>query len=283
MWRGRPCPRVSLTFDPGGPRPAIDAAAGAEAVVRGPEGDVYALGKVDADTFQIYFPGLARFDFRPPSWRVRAISSRVAADELVVDLFRTTVRPIVLQIAGFEVLHASAVRHREAVLAFCGTSGTGKSTVAHGLSQRDWTHWSDDAVVFETGAASDVRCFQLPYAVRLRDPTREFFAAPDGDVAAVEDGDEDSPRALAAITVLERQAVSGHEIRRLDSGEALRAVLPHAFRFTLEDQHRRRRTIESYIDLVSRVPVLLGRFSPGFARLPAFLDELEEALREFRN
>ena len=250
--------------------------------MRGPDGDIYAFGKVDAGTFRIYFPGLARFDFRPPSCRVRVTSSRLTPEELVFDLFRSTVRPLVLQIVGFEALHASAVRYRQGVLAFCGASGTGKSTVAYGLSQRDWAHWSDDAIVFDAEESTYVRCFQLPYTVRLRDPTRDFFAAIDGGVAPVEDGNEDRPRALAAVTVLERQTVGRHEIKRLEPAEALLAVLPHAFRFTLADQVRMRRTIESYIDLVTRVPVLLARFTPGFARLPAFLDELEQALLEFR-
>jgi hypothetical protein len=230
--------------------------------------------------FRIYFPGLARFDFRPPSRRIRAISSASASKEVVDDLFRSTVRPLALQIVGFESLHASSVRHEEAVVAFCGASGTGKSTVAYALSQRGWTLWSDDAVVFDGGGSTVVRCFQLPYTLRLREPTRSFFAVADNGTAGVEDGNEDDPRTLAAITVLERHAGRGHEIARLDSVDALRAVLPHAYRFSLADPLRTRHTIESYLDLVGRVPVLRGRFSPGFSLLPAFLDELEGSLRE---
>ena len=259
---------------------AIASAAAAHVVVRGPEGEVHAFGEEVGGTYRISFPGLARFVFRPPSTKIRATFGPLAAEDLVIDLFRTTVRPVALQILGFEALHASSVRAGEDVLAFCGTSGTGKSTVAYGLSRRGWPLWSDDAVIFDTEASTGVRCFQLPYTVQLRDATRDFFAVGQNQPPGVEDGNEDTPRALAAITVLERHTGNGHEIRRLDSGEALRAILPHAYRFTLTDRQRTRRTVESYLDLVTRVPVLRARFSPSFAQLPAFLDELEETLRE---
>jgi hypothetical protein len=125
-----------------------------------------------------------------------------------------------------------------------------------------------------------VRSLQLPYSVHLREQTRNFFAVTDGGEAAVEEGNEDDLRPLAGITVLERYDRSGHEIRRLEPSEALRALLPHAYRFSLADRRRTRQTMESYLDLVARVPVLSGRFSPGFELLPEFLDQLEASLRE---
>jgi hypothetical protein len=268
-----------LTFDQR--RDAIDVPPHAEAVVRGPDGDTYAFGTVEGGTYRVYFPGLARFDFQPPAARVRVTVTHSADDDLVVDLFRTTVQPLALQVVGFEVLHASAVLRRDKVFAFCGVSGTGKSTIAYGLSQRSCTLWGDDALVFDADGPSGVRCFQLPYVAQLREPTRNFFAVTEDAPTVGDEGIPDSPRALAVITVLERCADGRHEIRRLDSAKALEAILPHGYRFTLTDRPRTRRTVESYLDLVARVPVLLGRFTPGFERLPAFLDELERSLPEF--
>ena len=43
----------------------------------------------------------------------------------------------------------------------------------------------------------------------------------------------------------------------------------------LEDLDRKRRMMETYLELVQRVEVVRFQFPPGFDRLPAVLDELE--------
>ena len=55
--------------------------------------------------------------------------------------------PMAFQICGTQVLHASALYHRDTlgVIAFCGDSGSGKSTFGFGFSQKsNWEQISDD-------------------------------------------------------------------------------------------------------------------------------------------
>ena len=53
---------------------------------------------------------------------------------------------------GDEAIHASAVLLGDAVVAFCGRSQTGKSTVAYGLHRRGCRVWADDTLVFDASA-----------------------------------------------------------------------------------------------------------------------------------
>jgi hypothetical protein len=250
---------------------------GAEVAVRGPEGDARALGIVEDDTASLYFPGIARFAFRSPPEEVHADIAPGASEDLVRDLFRTTVRPLVLQLVGYEALHASSIAWGRRVVAFCGSSGVGKSTVAFGMSRRGHALWGDDVLIFNAASPSVPHCFQIPFSVRLRDSSRAFFNADgelvDGEVAGVD------ARELAAIVVLERDARE-HSITRLEPAAAFPALLPHAVRFTLDDTTRKGRTVENYLEVAARVPVLSARLAAGFDQFPRFLDGLGTSLEE---
>ena len=248
--------------------------ADAEVVLRDPDGTVCAYGSEHGDGYCVYFPGVADFSFRPGHDEV--IAQTCESSELVDDLFRTAVIPLALQVSGYEVLHASAVRTQAGVAAFCGLSGTGKSTVAYGLSRRGYPLWADDAVVFSALDEGETRCFRIPFAFHLRDASREYFAAPTPDALAVDDRREVS--ALTAIVVLERVLGAPARVERVSIADAVRALLPHAYRFTLTDGDRARRTVESYLDVGARVPVFHARYAPGFVQLPALLDAIENAV-----
>ncbi len=72
-----------------------------------------------------------------------------ASPDSIEDTYRRGVLPLVLQLRGHEVLHASAVSTASGLLVLCGVSGTGKSTFAYGLSRRGYPLWADDAVVLD--------------------------------------------------------------------------------------------------------------------------------------
>ena len=248
--------------------------ADAQVVLRDPDGTVCAYGSEHGDVYRVHFPGVADFSFRPG--RDEVIARTRDSYELVDDLFRTAVIPLALQVSGYEVLHASAVRTESGVVAFCGLSGAGKSTVAYGLSRRGYPIWADDAVVFSAVDEGATRCFRIPFAVHLRDASRDYFAAPTPAALAVDDRRETS--ALTAIVVLERVIEAAARVERVSIADAVRALLPHAYRFTLADGDRARRTVESYLDVAARVPVFHARYAPGFVQLPPLLDAIENAV-----
>jgi hypothetical protein len=250
----------------------------AHAVLRDPDGTVQAYGSKDGERYRVHFPGLADFSFRPGCSDV--IAHVGDSSELVDDLFRTAVLPLALQVSGYEVLHASAVRTPRGVAAFCGMSGMGKSTVAYGLSRRGYPLWADDAVVFSAADDRTTRCFRIPFALHLREASREYFAAPATEIAGVDSRRETSE--LTAIVVLERVVAATPTVEPMSIAAAMRELLPHAYRFTLADRARAKRTVESYLDVAARVPVFSARYAPGFVQLPALLDAIERAVTNTR-
>lgn len=64
--------------------------------------------------------------------------------------------PLAARLQGYELLHASAVRLGESVVAFVASSGTGKSTLAANLVARGWGFVTDDvlAVACANGKAT---------------------------------------------------------------------------------------------------------------------------------
>jgi hypothetical protein len=245
----------------------------AHVVLRDPGGRASAYGSKDREGYHVHFPGFADFSFRPGSADV--IAHVGDPSEVVDDLFRTAVLPLALQVSGYEALHASAVRTASGVAAFCGLSGTGKSTVAYGLNRRGYALWADDAVVFSAAGDGRTRCFRIPFALNLREASREYFAAP-AETAAVDSRRETSE--LTAIVVLERVAAAAPSVERLSLAAAMQALLPHAYRFTLADRERAKRTVETYLDVAARMPVFCGRYASGFVQLPRLLDAIEDAV-----
>src|SRR5829696_6052636 len=143
-------------------------------VWRDHDGTVLAYGHIVDGLHWMYLPGLASFCFGQDVEGVMALPHWPVREDLILDTYYRTVLPMALQVRGLEVLHASAVLTPRGVVALCAVSGTGKSTVAFGLSQRGWPLWADDAVVFET-SESGARAIPLPFGTRLRPAAAAFF------------------------------------------------------------------------------------------------------------
>jgi hypothetical protein len=191
-----------------------------------------------------------------------------------------------LQVAGKEVLHASAIRTTSGVVALCGASGTGKSTIAYGLSLRGYSLWADDAVVFDSTEAC-VRSVPLPFRIRLRSAAASFF----GYSSRAEHAPwrwegaelvERDPARLAALWLLKRESDIGEgqvQTRKLSSIEAFLAALEHAACYSLRDVERKQRMVRHYARLTDRVPFVEIRFAPELGRLSTLLDAMESCIQ----
>ena len=236
---------------------------------------MFAYGKVDRGIYTIYFPDVAQFEFRPDRPLVGVLATPATTDAALEDLFLTTVRPLFLQVAGYEALHASAIQTTRGVVAFCGASGSGKSTLAFALVRRAFEPWADDVLVFDAEREADVVSVHVPHPPRLRGPTRQFFLVEDGTSPVAHAGLQ-RPAPLALVFVLRQDDV--HAVRRLSPPEALERLLPHGLRFTLSDAERRRRMMAHYLNLVGTVKVFELGFRRGLDRLPMLLDEIEQVI-----
>jgi len=219
-------------------------------------------------------PGLARFRFEAGGTEVIAHPHGSASPELVREAYHRGVLPLALQLHGTEVLHASAVRMPRGVVALCADSGTGKSTLAVGLSRRGYPVWADDAIAVDTSGPS-VMTIPLPFEIRLRPAALSFLRYEHAPVDTPA-----NPEPLRALCVLKRaDRVDGSvAVEPLRPPVALPALLAHGYCFSLQDPERKRRMMRHYLDLVARVPVFEVRFEPDLERLPEILDGIEQAL-----
>jgi hypothetical protein len=234
-----------------------------------------------ADGYWAYIPVVGAFRSGADG-RIVAVPNEGVSEALVVDTYRRTIVPMTLQLLGRQVLHASAVETRGGVIGFCADSQTGKSTIAFGLGRRGYRVCADDALAFET-SSSAVDVYELPFSIRLRPASAEYFGAsvppaPElGPGGLISVGDRLAP--LAALCVLSRQPKGeGVDLRRLTTDAVIHRLLPHAYCFTLLEAELKRRTVEEYLRLAAHVPVYEARFTAAIDELPRLLSEIERVL-----
>ena len=204
----------------------------------------------------------------------------------VEDAYFRFVLPLTVQAMGREVLHASAVLGANGVIAICGDSGAGKSTIGYGLTNRGHRPWADDAVSFEA-RGDDLVAVPLPFFRRLRNDAIEYFgprAQPlrQDAIRSRPTRLRSGPKPFAAVFVVKKTRTPSRgrpvELRRIPPAEAFTTVLPYCQPFTLRDVERKRRMVAQYLRLSSTVPVLELRFVRDLAKLPLVLDAIEDAV-----
>jgi hypothetical protein len=256
-------------------------AARREIVLRDGDGLPQAYGWARDGDHWIEFPGLATFRLAPHGASVCVAPEPSADAGLVEDVFTSTVLPLALCLAGYEALHASAVRMPAGVVALCGYSQAGKSTIAYGLSRRGHDLWADDAVVFEVPASGPPRSLRLPFSLHLRPPSRAYFVRAGIGAADAAFTPGGGPSELAGLVLLERRppdAAPPAVVSELSLAEAVPAVLPHAFRLGLDEPDRKERALRTYLSLLAQVPVFRVGFRSELHELAGLLDELERAV-----
>ena len=225
----------------------------------------------------MHLPGIASYRLQPAGGEVTAIPDPSAGSRRRVEsAFERTVLPMAMQLAGREVLHASAVITARGVVAFCAVSTTGKSTIAYQFSRRGYGIWADDALAFDD-AAGGVTALWLPFQDELRPRSSGDEASP--PAAMVEVGRLEDGVPLAGVCVLERdqseEAGEAVRVQRLEPGEAFPAVLAHAYCYSLDDVERNREMIAHYLDLSARVPIFSVVFRAGMEHVPALIEAME--------
>jgi hypothetical protein len=243
-------------------------------------GAVIAYGAVVEGWHWIDMSGIARFRFGRSGGSVVARPHPSVAARLVEDAYRRAVLPLVLQVRGTEVLHASAVRSPRGVVAFCAESGTGKSTLAAALGRRGYPVWADDAIAVDTSSIP-VMTARLPFRIHLRPPSVALFH---GELSAAEVvGSEGSDAGVAeqlpvsALCVLRRtdRVAGAVAIEKLSRSAALPALLSHAYCFSLRNVARKRCMLSHYASLATAVPVFEIRIESGLKLLPEILAGLD--------
>lgn len=225
----------------------------------------------------IHLPGVATFRFQLHPSSVVAIPDGDRSVAGVRDAYHRNILPLVLQMCGTEVLHASAVTTGGGVLAICGVSGAGKSTLAYSLSRRGYGVFADDAVALRIDGGP-VAALPVPFWLNLRaDPS--LIPGQPGSGRTTVGGHESDESPLSAILLLE--APEGNDdapirLDRLEPSAAFTALLVHAYYYRLSDTERKKMMVGRYLQLASSVQVFNARVRHDFEALPSVLDRIEE-------
>ena len=244
-------------------------------------GALLAYCRAGDGTLRVDLPDLASFFYERGVDHVRAIPHRPLSPGFIRDTYHHCILPLILPALGTEVLHASAVVGAAGVAAFCGTSGTGKSTIAVALARRGYGMWADDAVAVDT-AEPEPTAVPLPFTVRLRSDSAPFLdAAGESGPSAAAAPLDPQPVPLAVLCMLRRspEATVSVAVQRLEAAAACRQALDHAYCFSVRDLAQKRRTISSYLTMAGRVPAYEILFRPGREHFPAVLGAIEAIVR----
>ena len=233
-------------------------------------------------------PGLATFCFDERSDHVVAAPHPGIAADAVAELYWHSALPLVVQARGGEVLHASGVLMPRGVVALCGASRSGKSTIAYGLHRRGYRLWADDAVALEV-TESAITALPLPFDVRLRPATAALFGL--GERAARLAGPDDSSERWDDSGAARGRLCPGSRARGADglrilaplkASLAYPALLANAYCFSLEDPARKRLMLDRYLSLVARVPVVALAVPDGLEGLAGDSRRARARLRRAR-
>lgn len=282
---------------PGG----IESAVVPELVIEGPAETAAAPGPIrtgrDPETgeHRIEIARVGRYRFVPGAAEVRAEPCAGTSPATLHAAYLATVLPLALQAAGHQLLHASAIDTPQGVIAFCGHSGTGKSTFAAALAQRGHPQWADDAVWWEierdeNGEPTGARTRRLPFQQRLRPDAASWLGqshagATSGSHRAC-DSTEPTIRPLRAVYLLSPRADdpdTAHDPPPSPPPTPLRLV--HAFpalvdnAYCFEAGNRALGALaDTYLALAIAVPVTGFTLPGGLGRLVAALPLLSESL-----
>jgi hypothetical protein len=245
-------------------------------------GELRAVGHtIDGEPW-IHVLGVATYHLAANHTVITAYPHKNANPNDIVDRYHRNTLPLALQLQGLSVLHASSVQNEHGVIGLCAYSMTGKSTLAYGLQERGYRLWGDDALVLVPGKAQTMS-LPLPFRMRLREASAHHYQLSLAEAAPRWEGptayqDCPDPAPLRALFILERsqEQASIIESACLKATEAYTALFDHLFMVNFIDEALRRKTLQTYLQLVAVVPVFRITFRAGLEHLPQLFDTIAQ-------
>ena len=236
--------------------------------------DCFRLG----EDFWIWQPGVGGIRFRAGDPSFSAYPSDTVDPDWFEHLIERSWMPAVYQVWGRQVLHASAVAHRDTgrVLAFTGPSGAGKSTIAYGLGQRArWAHVADDTLAFSMDGGR-ILLHPLKNDARLRPATAAYHGRSDAPLQPITWPDH--PIVLSRLFVIagDDDLPADAVIEPLTAGASYTLLLQQAHAFTLQVPLFNQKLMREYLALTAAVPVFRLTYRRSFDRMDAILDAVEK-------
>ena len=241
------------------------------------------FAKID-EGYLLRFPAYADFIVSSDGQQIRCYLRKNCPQETMRHLLLNQVIPIVLSQLGKLVLHTSACATPDGVLAFMGTTGMGKSTLAASFGLQGYTVITDDCLLVEQHE-DRVLCIPSYQGLRLWPESVSALFAEEPELQSMahytdkkrvlfRQGGSDHLHWLRAIYVLdapeEGQEMNGVTVISLTSREALFEIVKHTFQLDVSDREQLGKAFKRYEWLAKSVPF----FRLTYPRDHAFLSHV---------
>ncbi len=245
------------------------------------DGRICAYTYQDGQYYWMLWPGIATFRFELAGDDVLFTPEGSQPEKIIQDLFWRSVAPLIMQVRGKEALHASAIKTKNGIAAFCAVSGTGKSTLAYGFVRRGYPLWTDDALIFENHP-DGILAIPLPSYLRLLPETLSFFEQTAGSQVQNWTLDHQRKERLSIIFILEKledqSCCVEIEAGKLTGSEAFQKLLSHAYCFSLNEKDNKKRLAQDYLDLTAQIPVVQVQFPADLNKFSDLVNLIETFL-----
>jgi hypothetical protein len=267
----------------------------AVATLRCQHGSAIAVRHQAPDGVWLRHPTIGACHIAPRARRVE-IYARPDADESVLGLLLAgQIAVVLLNELGHPTLHASAVALPEGAIAFLGTHGQGKSTIAASFLQRGAELLTDDVLPLQPADEGVLALPGLPM-MKLWRQTLGGLLSIDGELPPVTAGDEkrllaldgrypfrSEPAPLRALFVLDRydpleRGRDDVALRRLSARDGLTAMLGHTACAGLLPAAEVARLLPRYAQVANRVPIGVLSYPSGFEHRQAIHAAVATAL-----
>jgi len=259
-------------------------------------GDDQALcGKIEGG-YLVRYPGFADFiiDDAGHELRCARIESGTSAQTLH-HILLDQVLPLVLNLLGRDVLHATAVDTPAGVCAFIGSAGAGKSTLAASFAAAGYSTFCDDCLVIQrsgeilcTPGYPGVRLWHDSFAALGNHPVTLSYEANYISKCRVVSNTGQVPNSLRPLIAIyrvsrpdEEPALSTARIEPLTGRKAFMELVSAAYVLDVTEPATLFRHFRCIEQLVTQVPIARLLLPNDFAFLPAarrlILSELKEA------
>jgi hypothetical protein len=235
--------------------------------------------------YLLRFPAYADFIVSTDARNIQGYPRPNCPPETMRHLLLNQVIPVVLSHLGKLVLHASACGTPHGVIAFMGTTGMGKSTLAASFGLGGYPVLTDDCLLVEE---KDQEMLTVPSYPGLRlwpeTVTALFDRQPmlqplahytDKKRLLFEQELSEGPRALRAIFVL----AAPHDLHNTDdvritpltASEALLETVKHSFQLDITDRRKLGQAFSQYEGLAKSVPFFALSFPREHTLLPSVI------------
>ena len=255
------------------------------------DGNVTSLFYRCGSKYLLRFPELADFSIDLGGRLVTCNPAPEVPDETIADMYFNQIIPLVMGADGDLVLHASAVAVDGAGIAFLGSTGRGKSTLAAGFARAGHGFLTDDGLILEPSDDSFVVHPRRPI-LRLR-PDSEAAILHLAEVcssgidqlktrvpARPEIPFHGQAVPLSMIYLLAEPSLRDDvEITRLSPAAALSQLIGHSFILDVED----RPAIKAHFDRLTRLAIGIACYSLDYPRRYSDLPSVLNAIIDHAN